>query len=102
MRVLTRGKRPMLARNVWLFCLWLLLCTLPLCAVAQPAEKRPEIPEELEPWIPWVLAQVPDRECRKVADVVQCAWPGRLELEVSDRGGRFSLEVVLDAESDVI
>jgi hypothetical protein len=91
----------MRATTLWIWWLVVLLSALAGTAAAQPAGKPSPVPPELEPWIPWVLAQEPQRECRKIADAAQCSWPGRLELEVNDRGGRFSLEVVLDAESDV-
>ncbi|WP_028582792.1 hypothetical protein [Desulfogranum japonicum] len=51
-----------------------------------------EIPEQLEPWVPWVLHDQEDRFCTSSFDGKQrfCMWPGPLDLEVHDTGGHFS------------
>ncbi|HEV8248213.1 MAG TPA: hypothetical protein VGP93_20700, partial [Polyangiaceae bacterium] len=59
------------------------------------------IPPELAPWVPWLLEQMPERDCRKFGDLPVCVWPGRLELDVGDKSGRFTLEVELDADAQV-
>jgi len=73
-------------------CLSLALALLLSPAAAQDVY----VPDELEPWREWVLAgreyrQCPyyfDRNARTETEFV-CAWPGRLELEVTDDGSRF-------------
>ncbi len=52
----------------------------------------PEVPAELQPWIPWVLHDLDTFRCPHGYDAREprfCAWPGRLELAVDDGGGRF-------------
>jgi hypothetical protein len=67
-----------------------------LSAFAWPvaAELTPEeIPDELRPWIPWVLHGEEAFFCPPRFDQAKerhCAWPARLELAVDDAGGRFS------------
>ncbi|MCP4658772.1 MAG: hypothetical protein GY856_25455, partial [bacterium] len=78
----------------------LLLCALvgdpPLVAAPQPP-----IAEPLRPWVPWVLAEHPDLACPLVAGHRLCAWPGRLTLDLDERGGTFALEVTADRELDL-
>jgi hypothetical protein len=54
------------------------------------------VPEPLRPWLPWVLEQLGDSVCAKLDEQPACVWPGRLELELNDGGGRFRLSVELD------
>lgn len=55
----------------------------------------PPIPETLKPWIDWV-APTGFRCATGSGSKAICAWPGRLELEVDDKGGSFHLEARLD------
>jgi hypothetical protein len=55
-----------------------------------------DVPAPLQPWIPWVLEPLGDSVCPTVGAGPVCVWPGRLELELSDAGGRFRLDVQLD------
>ncbi|KAA6184078.1 hypothetical protein F2Q65_13470 [Thiohalocapsa marina] len=56
------------------------------------------IPEALRPWVPWVLHEADERDCPLGASASIgaaaagriCAWPGRLSLEVDDKGARLS------------
>jgi uncharacterized protein with von Willebrand factor type A (vWA) domain len=66
------------------------------------AQPRLEIPPQLEPWVPWVLAELPERDCRHLGGEALCAWPGRLTLDVTDTGGRFAFDVLLDANTVVL
>ena len=34
-----------------------------------------EIPPQLRPWIPWVIEQIPNRECAHRNDRAICHWP---------------------------
>ncbi|WP_426687639.1 hypothetical protein [Rhodanobacter ginsengiterrae] len=91
-----RRRSPGLSGFVWLGAMWLLLAT-PL-----PAQ---QIPPELQAWQGWVLHDVPQHDCPFLANQApnagswQCAWPGRLTLDADADGGRFSLDVHVDAPS---
>ncbi len=84
--------------------IWVLFSTL---AAAQPAPVSesfaPSIPALLEPWVPWVLEEgTPGRDQRGCPLDVQgamrlCAWPGLLELEIAETGGRFTQDWSLAA-----
>ncbi|MDT8407120.1 MAG: hypothetical protein RQ715_07700 [Methylococcales bacterium] len=56
----------------------------------------PVIPEPLKPWVDWVLAEQPDAACPFLnsnwADK-HCVWPGQLNLDLTAKGGTWSLEV---------
>ncbi|MGS1120176.1 hypothetical protein [Rhodanobacter sp. UC4436_H3] len=64
-----------------------------------------DIPPPLRDWQGWVLHDVPGHACPFLAnqapgeDSYRCAWPGRLALDADENGGRFSLEVHVDAPS---
>ncbi|GAA0889778.1 hypothetical protein [Rhodanobacter soli] len=86
----------MLARMLGLLGLWWLL------AAPLPAQ---EVPPPLRDWQGWVLHDVPQHDCPFLATQApsagsyQCAWPGRLVLDAGKDGGRFSLDVHVDAPS---
>lgn len=64
----------------------------------------PRVPEALEPWRDWVLADSPQYLCSSLHDQNEakvCAWPGQLQLELDASGGRFSQRWQLDAAADV-
>jgi hypothetical protein len=89
----------MLARMLGLLGLWLLL------AAPLPAQ---DVPPPLRDWQDWVLHDVPQHACPFLATQApnagsyQCAWPGRLVLDAGKDGGRFSLDVRVDAPSWVV
>jgi hypothetical protein len=62
---------------------------------------RAQVPAPLAPWVDWVLFEHPERACPLVEGQARCRWPGRLALDVSARGGAFTLIVRLDAEAEV-
>lgn len=75
----------------------LLLCALGMAWGAPTAALEPaEVPEPLRPWVPWVLEQRGDSVCPSVGAERVCVWPGRLMLELDERGGRFRLGVQVD------
>lgn len=51
-----------------------------------------EIPEQLTPWIPWVLHDQDDRLCTYSMDRDKrfCVWPAPLVMELNTTGGSFS------------
>ena len=86
----------MLARTLGLLGLWWLL------AAPLPAQ---DVPPPLRDWQGWVLHDVPQHACPFLATQAPnvgnrlCAWPGRLVLDAGKDGGRFSLDVHVDAPS---
>lgn len=70
----------------------LLWCGL-LIVTAQANPLPPDqVPEPLHPWVNWVLDGHQDRNCPYLynAKQRQCAWPGQLELQLTDTGGTFA------------
>lgn len=88
----------------------LILVCLVLACIFQPANSlalssRADIPESLQPWIPWVLHGQEERTCTLRADsteAVFCTWPSRLTLDVNDREARFSQEWEIETRSLVV
>lgn len=67
---------------------------------AQPV--RDGIPPALRPWIPWALHGHEAELCPLLSGEEKarsCAWPGRLALDLNDRGGNFSQSWRLFADS---
>jgi hypothetical protein len=70
--------------------------------LARPALAQ-DIPPPLRDWQGWVLHGVPRHDCPFLANQMpspasyQCAWPGPLMLDAGKDGGRFSLDVHVDA-----
>ena len=77
------------------------LCALLVWALPAAALEPKDVPAPLQPWVPWVLEQLGDSVCAKFADQPVCIWPGRLELELNEAGGRFRLSVQLDRRGSV-
>ena len=84
----------MRARSGWLLLIGLLL--------AAPAGAQ-QVPPPLRDWQDWVLHQVPEHACPRLAhapgrgEAWQCAWPGRLTLAAGADGGQLTLDVHADA-----
>src|SRR6185295_4046528 len=55
---------------------------------------REQVPEPLKPWIDWVLRGHEDEACPffEAGDRRQCVWPSRLNLDLAEKGGRFTQE----------
>ncbi|OQX09821.1 MAG: hypothetical protein BWK73_21770 [Thiothrix lacustris] len=83
----------------------LLLCVLLLVGSSVHAKPlTPEqVPEPLKPWVGWVLDEHPDYQCPYLynAEQQQCAWPGRLELQLTDQGGTFTQHWQVYGETQV-
>ena len=65
-----------------------------------------QVPEPLQPWENWVLADQPFRSCPVLTGRMPgesanhvCAWPGELRLDVDGRGGSFAQEWRLYAQA---
>ena len=64
-----------------------------------------DVPPALRDWQGWVLHDVPEHGCPFLAtsspdaDSYQCIWPGRLSIDAGKSGGRFTLDVRVDAAS---
>jgi len=79
-----------------------LLCALWLIWGSPAAALEPkDVPAPLQPWLPWVLEQAGESVCPTLGEGPACVWPGRLELELNDAGGRFRLNVTLDRRGRV-
>ena len=91
-----RRRSPGLPGLGLLGLLWLL--------IAMPSLAQ-EVPPPLRDWQGWVLHDVPQHGCPFLAGEMpndgsyQCAWPGRLTVDADKDGGRFSLDVHVDAPS---
>ena len=82
---------------------------LPLLFAAGALSAQDYVPDELEGWQDWVLKDREYRSCpfyfdrgATARDDYLCAWPGRLQLDVSAAGGRFSQQWTLHAEDQWI
>lgn len=76
-------------------------CLLPLALLAKPLAPE-DIPEPLKPWLGWVLFGTEQRACPLLygdAEERHCAWPSRLELNLTNRTGRFTARWQIDAAS---
>lgn len=59
------------------------------------------IPAPLQPWSDWLKDQHPDWNCASMNQSFECAWPGKLSLEIKPEGGHFVLFVEVLAESEL-
>ncbi|MDJ0750089.1 MAG: hypothetical protein QNJ11_11425 [Woeseiaceae bacterium] len=82
------------------------LFVVALLILAGSAVGQDDIPDELTGWQDWVLKDHEYRMCpfffNRAAtgrDDFVCTWPGRLQLDVSTTGGRFSQEWTVYGES---
>ncbi len=65
-------------------------------ARAEPLPKD-SIPDPLKSWVPWVLHGDEEKQCPfyyNNGDTRQCSWPSRLTLNLNEKGGTFSLDVL--------
>ena len=66
---------------------------------------QPNIPAVLEPWRGWVLDRHPDIQCPPQYDnaaIRTCVWMSALNLDLTKTAGRFSIDVELFGDADVI
>jgi hypothetical protein len=71
-------------------------------AIADPLPPE-QVPEPLKPWVGWVLDGHKDQACPYLynAEEHQCAWPGRLDLQLTDTGGTFTQHWEIYGETPV-
>lgn len=75
-----------------IFGFFLLLVVFALNIPAQPLAPN-QVPAPLKPWIDWVLDNKKDRLCPFIFNNYQnkfCQWPGRLDLDLNEKGGKFT------------
>ncbi|HEY8536177.1 MAG TPA: hypothetical protein VIL25_06995, partial [Vicinamibacterales bacterium] len=82
------------------------LVALFLVSASLPVHGQTNVPAALEDWRGWVLHGEAYRQCPFLAsapptnrDSFRCAWPERLTLSVSERGGAFAQRWQVFAES---
>ena len=82
-----------------------LLLVMLACVVVNPsgarALQRENVPAPLQSWVPWVLDGYETELCPKLQDQPQCAWPGKLTLQLDGAGGQFELLVTAVAPTRV-
>ncbi|MGR9105313.1 MAG: hypothetical protein ACU843_00125 [Gammaproteobacteria bacterium] len=83
----------------WFILVAVLWC--PIAACANPLAEN-EVPRPLQPWIDWVLQDIPDYRCPFVYNRFEqkrCAFPSRLTLDLDEGSGRFSIDWRVFAET---
>ena len=85
-------------RGVLLFSLFFLQP-----AVASP-DYRQHVPAELEPWVDWVLWKHKELACPVSfqSEERYCIWPGSLQLQLTESGGRFTQHITVYKKSIVL
>ena len=92
-------RRTMLILNTSIRCLFWALSLL-VASTANAQSVNVPVPPAWQSFVPWVLYDAPERLCPFLdGDLSQrrCLWPGRLELSITDTGGRFEQSVQLYA-----
>ncbi len=77
---------------------------LALTASATPITQA-ELPESLRPWSQWVLHDLKELRCPielGSEDERRCTWPGRLQLSLETRGGRFTQTFKVYVEGQIV
>jgi hypothetical protein len=66
-------------------------------AVDASPEYREHVPAELEPWVDWVLWEHKELACpvSYQGEERYCIWPGSLQLQLTDNGGRFTQKITV-------
>jgi hypothetical protein len=92
----------------WKIIAWwaLLLVTLLTSSQARAQEKGATavaIPAPLQPWVPWVLHGKEEALCPVIqGGSATCAWPARVDLSITDRGGSFTQRWRLDGPREAV
>jgi len=66
-------------------------------AVVATPDYRQHVPAELEPWVDWVLWEYKELACpvSYQSEERYCIWPGSLQLQLTDNGGRFTQKITV-------
>lgn len=85
------------------FAALLCLMIMSIGGRAAPPLRADEVPAPLAPWWSWVLYGETDPDCPYLVanEARQCAWPGRLGIDVVDGGASFALDVAIRADTDL-
>ena len=85
--------------------LWFVVLLFLISAgVRSAALDQQSLPDNLQPWVDWVLHDYPEIDCpvRFDSSNRDCIWPGELVVSASDRGAVFDLSVTLYREGQII
>ena len=84
-----------------IFFLWISLLVGVWQMAAAQANSAVSIPEPLKPWVGWAMHGQESKTCPFLYNTQEhrCAWPDILQLELHDRGGRFTQAWTVDRES---
>ncbi|HDY88467.1 MAG TPA: hypothetical protein ENH82_10220, partial [bacterium] len=82
----------------------LIICiTIYLTALPSFAEKAPNIPDPLKPWVEWVLhGHEEEYQCipqYNDQSILRCNWPTGLKLSIESRSGKFEQDWSVNYES---
>ncbi len=74
------------------YAVWLMLIGTVSVSVSAQVNKSVYVPAPLEPWVDWVLHDENQLDCPYGynSQVRYCTWPSRLDLRLTDSGGRFT------------
>jgi len=66
-------------------------------SVAASPDYRQHVPAELEPWVDWVLWEHKELACpvSYQGEERYCIWPGSLQLQLTESGGRFTQKITV-------
>ena len=79
-----------------------LIISLLLTPVQAKQLTQEQVPEPLQPWTNWVMQSHPDHHCPFLYNNFQhkrCSWPSRLNLDLDDKNGKFSIHWQVYSES---
>jgi hypothetical protein len=83
----------------------LLLSLIFIFTIVHPcyADKVPKIPEQLKPWVDWVLHDKQEQvSCipeYNNADIYHCSWPSTLKVRLTNNGGEFTQSWLIHYET---
>ncbi len=90
-----------MSRVLTSFAFIALMISTSLVHAQTPAPTNSDIPTALQPWVGWVLHDVPNINCPYSIGQRQCEWPGDLSVKVSEDGATFVLQVYVDRDLKV-
>lgn len=80
------------------------LCFLLTVSLPAFANTKQDIPEQLQPWVPWVMSGQEEKLCSRnlTAPFSSCIWPGPLALNITDSGAAFEQTWKIEAPAHII